>query len=100
MINFFLNRLSRRESRGMDKKSLLLKPGFSAKKRSASSDNLSAHDPKQWASAVKKPANQQRNTLVRSTTSMNITGINFVASTPCATSGFNPNLPGINSSYK
>lgn len=93
------NRLSRRESRGMEKKSLLLKPGFSAKKRSASSDNLSAHDPKQWSSTVKKPA-QQRNTLVRSTTSMNITGINLVASTPCVTPGLNPNLPGINSSYK
>ncbi|XP_015376348.1 PREDICTED: kinetochore protein NDC80 homolog [Diuraphis noxia] len=93
-------KLSRRESRGMEKKSLLLKPGFSAKKRSASSDNLSAHDPKQWSSTVKKPANQQRNTLVRSTTSMNITGINLVASTPCVTPGLNPNLPGINSSYK
>ncbi|XP_027853547.2 kinetochore protein NDC80 homolog [Aphis gossypii] len=93
-------RLSRRESRGIDKKSLLLKPGFSAKKKSASSENLSAHDPKQWLSTVKKPVNQQRNTLVRSTTSMNITGINLVASTPCVTPGLNPNLPGINSSYK
>jgi len=46
----------------MEKKSMLLKPGFSAKKRSASSDNLSAHDPKQWSSTVKKPANHQRNT--------------------------------------
>jgi hypothetical protein len=31
---------------------------------------------------------------------MNITGINLVASTPCVTPGLNPNLPGINSSYK
>lgn len=91
--------MNRKDSRGVDKKSMLLKPGFSAKK-SVSSDNLSAHDPKQWSSTVKKPSNPQRQTLVRSTTSMNMTGINFVASTPCVTPGMNPNLPGINSSYK
>lgn len=84
----------------MDKKSMLLKPGFSAKKKSVSSDNLAAHDPKQWTSTVKKPSNQSRQTLVRATTSMNMTGINFVASTPCVTPGLNPNLPGMNSSYK
>lgn len=78
---------------------MLLKPGFSAKK-SVSSDNLSAHDPKQWSSTVKKPQNQSRQTMVRSTTYMNMTGINLVASTPCVTPGLNPNLPGINSSYK
>lgn len=91
-------RLSRKESRGMEKKSLLLKPGFSAKK-SVSSDNLSAHDPKQWSSTVKKP-NVSRQ-LTRSITSINMTGINLIASTPCVTPGnVNPNLPGMNSSYK
>jgi hypothetical protein len=83
----------------MEKKSMLLKPGFSAKK-SMSSDNLSANDPKQWSSTVKKPLNSSRQATVRSTTSMNMTGINLVASTPCVTPGLNPNLPGINSSYK
>ncbi|VVC40485.1 Kinetochore protein Ndc80 [Cinara cedri] len=92
-------RLSRIENRGAEKKSMLLKPGFSAKK-SVSSDNLSAHDPKQWSSTVKKSANKTKQALVRSTTSINMTGFNLVASTPCVTPGFNPNLPGINSSYK
>lgn len=92
-------RLSQKESRGIDKKSMLLKPGFSAKK-SVSSDNLSANDPKQWSSTVKKSANPSRQTLVRSTGVMNMTGINLVASTPCVTPGLNPNLPGLNSSYK
>lgn len=78
---------------------MLLKPGFSSKK-SASSDNLSANDPKQWSSTVKKPANPSRQTMVRSTGAMNMTGINLVASTPCVTPGLNPNLPGMNSSYK
>lgn len=96
----FLNiRLSQKESRGVDKKSMLLKPGFSAKK-SVSSDNLSANDPKQWSSTVKKSSNQSRQTLVRTTGTMNMTGINLVASTPCVTPGLNPNLPGLNSSYK
>lgn len=92
-------RLSQRESRGLDKKSMLLKPGFSAKK-SVSSDNLSATNPKQWSSTVKKPANPSRQTIVRSIGVMNMTGVNLVASTPCVTPGFNPNLPGMNSSYK
>lgn len=79
---------------------MLLKPGFSSKK-SVSSDNLSAHDPKQWSSTVKKPVNPSRQTVVRSTGALNMTGINLVSSTPCATTpGLNPNLPGINSSYK
>jgi len=88
-----------RESRGKEKKSMLLKPGFSAKK-SVSSDNLSAHDPKLWSSTVKKPANPSKQTIVRSTGIMNMTGINLVASTPCVTPGLNPNLPGINSTNK
>ncbi|XP_050440455.1 kinetochore protein NDC80 homolog [Adelges cooleyi] len=93
-------RITRRESRGVEKKSsMLLKPGFSAKK-SVSSDNLAAHDPKQWSSTVKKPSTASRHTIVRSTNSMNMTGVNLVASTPCVTPGYNPNLPGINSSYK
>lgn len=92
--------LNIRLSRGPEKKSMLLKPGFSAKKKSVSSDNLSARDPKQWSSTVKKPPVQSRSTMVRSTTNMNITGINMVASTPYFTQGLNPNLPGINSSSK
>jgi len=83
----------------MEKKSMLLKPGFSAKK-SASSDNLSAHDPKLWSSTVRKPVNPSNQATVRSTGIMNMTGINLVASTPCVTPGLNPNLTGINSSYK
>lgn len=77
-----------------------MKPGFSAKKKSVSSDNLSAQNPKQWSSTVKKPSHLPKQTIVRSTTSMNMTGINLVASTPCVTPGLDPNLPGMNSSYK
>lgn len=77
---------------------MLLKPGFSAKK-SISSENISTNNPKQW-STVKKSTNTSRHTLVRSATSLNMTGFNLVASTPCVTPGFNANLPGINSSYK
>ncbi|XP_050522455.1 kinetochore protein NDC80 homolog isoform X2 [Daktulosphaira vitifoliae] len=91
-------RLNKRDSRGIEKKSMLMKPGFSSKK-SLSSDNLAAHDPKQWTSTVKKPSTT-KHAIVRSTTNMNMTGINLVASTPCVTPGLNPNLPGINSSYK
>lgn len=83
----------------MEKKSMLLKPGFSAKK-SVSSDNLSANDPKQWSSTIKKPSYPPKQTTLRTTGSMNMTGINLVASTPCVTPGLNPNLPGMNSSYK
>lgn len=87
-------RMSRIDNCGAEKKSMLLKPGFSAKK-SISSDNLSKNDPKQWPTSK-----NATNTLVRSATSLNMTGFHLVASTPCVTPGFKPNLPGINSSYK
>ncbi|XP_025204202.1 kinetochore protein NDC80 homolog [Melanaphis sacchari] len=91
-------RLNSQENHNKVKKSILLKPGFLAKKKSLnpglferkksiSSENLSKHHSKQWLSKSKNPE----------TTPVIInTSVNKNASTP----NLNPNFPGMNSSDK